>query len=250
MEIIDRTLEELASERDHDEPGSPLVGDIRVVLDSAFRHNSVELILQDLEEFSKRPDAVVSEWAMRTLETLRMRSPTSLKVALEAIRRGRSMTLLETLQMELGIATAYCSGASPDFETGVTAVLIEKSPPDERPMWSPAVVEDVSPAIVSRFFGKDSKYLVDTPQLSVPAQTTGDPMRFALPTERAIAQRFREANSATVALPDLLSHFDGVEVLRPGKQGVREKVLEVIRRRCEFVDLDDGKQQHWIRWVH
>ena len=108
MEIIDRTLEELATERDQDEPVSPLVGDIRVALDSAFRHASVEMILQDLEELSKRRDAAVSRWAMQTLETLRMRSPTSLKVALEAIRRGKSMSLLETLQMELGIATAYC----------------------------------------------------------------------------------------------------------------------------------------------
>lgn len=143
------------------------------------------------------------------------------------------------------------NGASPDFETGVTTLLIDKSL--ERPSWSPAAVEDVSPAILSRFFGKHSMYLADTPQISVPdnlAQTTGDPMRFALPTEKAIAQRFRDAKMATVALPDLLSYFEGVDVLRPGKQGVKEKILEVIHRRCEYVDLDDGNQQHWLRWVH
>jgi 3-hydroxyisobutyryl-CoA hydrolase len=108
MEHIDRTIEELSSEREHDEQSSPLVGDIRVVLDSAFRHNSVELIFRDLEEFSNRPDPAISTWAKQTLETLHMRSPTSLKVALGAIRKGKNMSLLETLQMELGIATAYC----------------------------------------------------------------------------------------------------------------------------------------------
>lgn len=78
-------------------------------------------------------------------------------------------------------------------------------------------------------------------------------MRFALPTENAIAVRFRSKDSpslsATIALPDLLQHFAGVDVLHPGKQGVKEKVLEVVQRRCEFVDKDDGLQNHWVRWV-
>jgi 3-hydroxyisobutyryl-CoA hydrolase len=107
-ELIDRTIEELACEREQYELSSPLVGDIRVALDSAFSHNSVEEIFRDLQEFSNRSDAAVSKWAKQTLDTLRMRSPTSLKVALMAIRRGKNMPLLETLQMELGIATAYC----------------------------------------------------------------------------------------------------------------------------------------------
>jgi len=250
VELIDRTIEELSSEREHDEPSSSLVGDIRVALDSAFRHNTVELILKDLEEFSKRSDAAVSGWAKQTLDTLHVRSPTSLKVTLAAIRKGKHMSLLETLQMELGIATAYCSGATPDFETGVTAVFAKSA---EIPSWSPASVQDVSPAIVSRFFEKGSKYLTNTPQLSVPdnlARAPGDPMKFALPTERGVAQRFRDAKSTAVALPDLLSYFDGVDVLRPGKPGVREKVLEVIQRRCEFVDRGDGKQRHWLRWAY
>jgi len=252
LDLIDRTIEELSFEREQNELCSPLVGDVRVALDSAFRHNSVELILKDLEEFSTRPDAAVSAWAKQTLATLHLRSPTSLKVALNAIRKAKHMSLLQALQMELGIATAYCSGASPDFETGVTTVLINKALANHRPSWSPAAVQDVSPAIVSRFFDRDSKYLTKTPELSVPdnlARNTGDPMRFGLPTEVAIARRFKEAKSANVALPDLLAHFDGVDVLRPVKQGVREKVLEVLQRRCEFVDLGDGKQGHWVRWV-
>jgi 3-hydroxyisobutyryl-CoA hydrolase len=76
-------------------------------------------------------------------------------------------------------------------------------------------------------------------------------MRFALPTELAIAKCFRikSTESAILALPELLQHFGGVDALRPGKQGVKEKVLEVVHRRCEFVDLGDGMERHWIRWV-
>ncbi|KAF7986556.1 hypothetical protein HWV62_26292 [Athelia sp. TMB] len=249
LEIIDRTIEELASEPEHDEAGSILVGDIRVAIDSVFRHSEVELILKDLKELSQRPDGPVAKWAARTLETLRLRSPTSLKVALKAIRKGKDMALLDVLQMELGIATAFCSGASPDFETGVTSVLLTKT--TDRPAWSPNTVEAVTPEILSRFFSSSSTYLKDTPQLSVPENLTklpSDPMRFALPTEAAIARRFTASKSPISTVPDLLQHFCGGDVLRPAKMGAKEKVLEVVHRRCQFVDHGDGRKEHWIRW--
>lgn len=50
----------------------------------------------------------VRSWAQETLDALSMRSPTSLKVALAAVRRGKNMPLLEALQMEMNIATAFC----------------------------------------------------------------------------------------------------------------------------------------------
>lgn len=112
---INCTIEELHSECQPDEPPGKLMGAVRNALDSAFQHNSVENILDSLATFSSSPDTRVSEWAKQTLETLRMRSPTSLKVALAAIRRGVNMSLRDALQMEMGIATAYCvSHEQPD----------------------------------------------------------------------------------------------------------------------------------------
>lgn len=105
---INGTIEELHSERQPDEPSGKLMGAVRNALDSAFRHNSVEKILESLATLSSSPDTRVSGWAKQTLETLHMRSPTSLKVALAAIRRGGNMSLRDALQMEMGIATAYC----------------------------------------------------------------------------------------------------------------------------------------------
>lgn len=88
---------------------SPLVGSLRVALDSAFKHDRVEDIFADLEKLSQESEHEnVRQWARKTLDTLHLRSPTSLKVALTAIRRGRNSTLLEALQMELNIATAFC----------------------------------------------------------------------------------------------------------------------------------------------
>lgn len=106
--LIDRTIENFAAEREPTEPPTPFIGATRIALDSAFRHNEVEHIVEDLQMFSRSANASVKQWASNALEMLHMRSPTSLKVALTAIRRGKNLTLLETLNMELKIATAFC----------------------------------------------------------------------------------------------------------------------------------------------
>jgi 3-hydroxyisobutyryl-CoA hydrolase len=72
----------------------------------------VEKIIEELEGFTVNEDPAVSQWANQTLKALHLRSPTSLKVALKAIRAGRQMPLLEALDMELKIATAFCVSSS------------------------------------------------------------------------------------------------------------------------------------------
>jgi 3-hydroxyisobutyryl-CoA hydrolase len=106
--VIDNTIEEFSSERQLDEAPTPFTGVKRDALDFAFRHNRVEDIFADLESFVTHKDTAISQWAAETIATLNLRSPTSLKVALKAIRKGKNMTLLEALEMELKIATAYC----------------------------------------------------------------------------------------------------------------------------------------------
>ena len=84
------------------------MGVVRNALDTAFRHDTVEEIVESLATLSSSSDTHVSKWAKRTWETLDLRSPTSLKVALAAIRHGKNLSLRDALQMETGIATAYC----------------------------------------------------------------------------------------------------------------------------------------------
>lgn len=105
---INRTIEELHAERQLSEPVGKLTGSVRYALDMAFRHDSVEDILASLQDLKDSTDTHIQTWAAQTLEMLDMRSPTSLKVALSAIRRGKQMSLSEALQMEIGIATGYC----------------------------------------------------------------------------------------------------------------------------------------------
>ncbi|KAK2466833.1 hypothetical protein APHAL10511_001091 [Amanita phalloides] len=248
--VIDRVIEELSSEREPDDDPAPFTGKRRMALDYAFRHTKIENIVDDLKSFSNHGDTSVRIWAQNTLAMLEMRSPTSLKVALNAIRKGRELTLLEALEMELQIATAYCNGASSDFLTGVTAVLLDKV--KGRPQWSPDSIEQVTDEVVSRFFDPKSPYLASTPKLTIPEHLRSGPsihpMKYALPTEEEIRAVVRGAHSSGgttgITVDELVSRF---EQLRNGKMGVGEKVLEVAQRRCQTVDNADGNFV-WLKW--
>lgn len=267
---IDRTIEELSSEREPNEPPAPFTGHKRAALDFAFRHDQVEKIFQDLEVLAKDPDGSVSQWARETITTLHLRSPTSLKVALKAIRNGKKMTLLQALEMELKIATAFCvsnilsgrrcltvtlnllqNGASPDFSTGVTAVLIDKI--KTRPNWSPSTLNEVTDDIVSRFFSPRSPYLSGAPELQIPDHLklgSGSRKRFGLPTEAEIGEEVMASSprsgAKSIRLDELLAKF---EHSLQGKMGVKEKVLEVTHRKCQIVDNADGNFV-WLKWKH
>ncbi|OSD08546.1 3-hydroxyisobutyryl-coenzyme A hydrolase [Trametes coccinea BRFM310] len=254
-EQINELIEEASSGREPDEPTTAIVGAKREALDAAFSHNTVEKIVAALKEQSEsHQDESVRQWAADTLVELEKRSPTSLKVALAAIRRGKHMSLLDALQMEMNIATAFCSGATPDFKTGVMAVLVEKI--KERPNWSPSRLEDVDESeILKTFFSKYTPEEGTAPKLAPPDYLTSankmmDPMRFALPTEaeiRSMVDGSHKSSGATeITLDELLAKFDS---LRKGKVGVREKVLEVVERKCIFEE-DKHMDKKWLKWRH
>ncbi|TCD68443.1 hypothetical protein EIP91_010729 [Steccherinum ochraceum] len=252
---IQGLLEEAYLEKEPDEQSSPLTGKLRVALDSAFRHNHVPQILQSLETIAgDHEDSSVREWAARTAEILNLRSPTSLVVALTALRRGKSLNLLEALQMELNFATAYCHEASPDFKTGVTSVL--KTKEKTRPKWSPSTIAEVKEAdIVDKFFDQYTPALGTAPALAVSQafqsrnHTLPHPMRYALPTEaeirRMVDGSHGQSGATTLTRDELIMKF---KELRNGKNGIREKILEVVQRKCVEVG-DSGSQQKWLQWV-
>lgn len=265
MSLINSTIEELSSERGAEEPLSPFIGITREAMDFAFRHNEVEKIIADLESFNTHEDAAVKQWAANTLTMLHARSPTSLKVALKAIRLGKGMQFLDALNMEMKIATAFCvsriiclcstadefqNQASPDFTTGVQTVLVEKA--KARPQWSPTTLEEVSDDIISRFFDEKSPYLASAPVLTIPETLAlgepADPTKYTLPTEaeiRLVVNGLHQSRASTkVRLHELVDRFDG---LRAGKLGVKEKVIEVAQRKCVVKDNADGNRV-WLTW--
>lgn len=123
-----------------------------------------------------------------------------------------------------------------------------------RPEWSPSSIQDVTSTIVSNFFHSKSPFLVDAPALEVPADiepgTISDPLKYALPTEEEIGSVVMGSHASGgglgIRLDELLARF---AELRPGKMGVKEKVLEVVQRRCEVTDNADGYRV-WLAWKH
>ena len=88
------------------------------------------------------------EWARQTLAALAKKSPLSLKVAFEQLRRGKSYkTLKEALIVEYRLATRLIR--LPDFPEGIRAVIVDK---DQSPKWQPASLSEVSDALVQSLF--------------------------------------------------------------------------------------------------
>lgn len=106
---VNEVIEDLYYDRQPTDPVAPLSGAIRLALDSAFSQETVEGIISTLEAFkTDNAGADVVQWAKDTLAILEERSPTSLKLTLTSIRKGKLLDLLECLKMELGISAAFC----------------------------------------------------------------------------------------------------------------------------------------------
>ncbi|KAG8745611.1 hypothetical protein FRC10_007502 [Ceratobasidium sp. 414] len=233
-EAINRTIEEHSAEISAEDPPPSYAGERRAVLDTCFSHKTVDSIITALKDVAASA-GTQAQWATETLAAIEARSPTSLRVALEAVRRGKHMELADALQMEMGIATAFCTGASPDFVTGVNALLVEKS--KERPGWSPATLEETPPDVITRFFDLDSPYVARAPRLELNRNTSpGDKLaRYALPSESMVEAAIRGSlpgsGSFALTAAELIASLEG----RYGQKiGLRQKIEEIVGMYAEF----------------
>jgi enoyl-CoA hydratase len=107
----------------------------------AFSAPSVEEIVAQLQTVQAR------DWAEGVIVDLNSRSPVSLKVTHRHIRDARALDLRQTLSVDYRLACRFLDGH--DFYEGVRAALVDK---DGKPMWQPARLEEVTPAMVEDFF--------------------------------------------------------------------------------------------------
>ena len=113
----------------------------REVVERCFSGESIEAIFAALE-------AEPGDWAAKTLAHLRGRSPSSLKITLEAYNRGASMDFDASMVMEYRLSQACVAGH--DLREGIRAVIIDK---DNQPQWQPASLAEVSEAVLAGYFG-------------------------------------------------------------------------------------------------
>ncbi|CAF3333164.1 unnamed protein product [Rotaria socialis] len=90
-----------------------------------------------------------SSFALKQIEILKNKSPTSLKITLEQLKRGKQFDLNECLKMEYRILHYVIHGH--DFFEGVRAVLIDK---DNKPQWKPNSLENISNQDIESYFEK------------------------------------------------------------------------------------------------
>jgi enoyl-CoA hydratase len=114
-------------------------------IDRLFVGDRVEDILDRLDREAK--GGKDADWARATAMTIRTKSPTSLKIALKQMRRGRTWSFADCLKAEFRIVSRVVYGH--DFYEGIRAVIIDK---DNAPRWRPATLEAVSDAEVERHF--------------------------------------------------------------------------------------------------
>ncbi|MEX0582634.1 MAG: enoyl-CoA hydratase/isomerase family protein, partial [Sneathiella sp.] len=128
-------LKEFASD-----PGVAPIAEVTSAIDAHFAKDSTEEILASLE-------GEADPWAQKTAATLRAKSPTSLKLAFQQLRRGAELDFDDCMRMEYRMVRRVIQGV--DFYEGTRAVVIDK---DQLPKWNPATLDAVSDTEIEEYF--------------------------------------------------------------------------------------------------
>jgi enoyl-CoA hydratase len=137
-------------------PAKGEVAELAPVIDRLFAAARVEDILAGLDHEAGL-NAGHAIWAKKAADTIRTKSPLSLKIALEQMKRGAECAFDECMRVEFRIVSRVVYGH--DLYEGVRAVIVDK---DNAPRWQPASIAAVTDAEVARYFetlGKDELVL-------------------------------------------------------------------------------------------
>ena len=217
LKVIDATIEEFGTGLPNDVP-MLMVGELRKAVDRCFQYDTMEKIVEALEQ---EKTGAMHEWAAKTLKTLSERSPTSLKVALKEIRLGNDWGIADAFRREYHIAEKFME--HPDFIEGVSARLINKPP--TVPNWNPPTLGDVSDKDVNDMFtvagAQRLKLASEGNYLEYPFGKT-----IGLPRERDVELM---VGDTPISRRNLVHQLVAA---RNGKVGVKEKVEEILDRMC------------------
>lgn len=120
LQIINNCIEEFVADADAAKASNyDLVGRKRRAIDNIFAAKTAEEIIDGLKavENGKSPyvkrsdgsaDSELQEWARKTRETIEERSPTSVKVTLEALRLGSELTIDQVFDLDMRLANVFC----------------------------------------------------------------------------------------------------------------------------------------------
>lgn len=237
--IIDRTIEEFNTGLPPNASIPQIAGNVRIAIDHCFQFDTVEAIISSLEKErdSQAPGhpQQVKDWAAQTLSKLAEKSPTSLKVTLRQMRLGAKWNTSDAFRREYHIASKFMH--HPDFVSGVSARLLHKPP--TKPQWNPPALDAVSNEDVEDFFrieeGEEGLQLL-TQGMDYDRYPFGRDL--GLPREEDVEEVVRRRR---MRREEVVEEMVG---RKEGQIGVREKVEEVLGRRC---GVDDEGNVVWGR---
>ena len=115
-------------------------------IDRLFKFDRIEDLLAALDAAAAK-NGTDAAFARSTAALIRTKSPTSLKVTLALIRRGRMLDFDECMRTEFRVVSRIAAGH--DFYEGIRSVIIDR---DRNPRWRPSALEAISQADVERHF--------------------------------------------------------------------------------------------------
>ncbi len=132
---VDATLERFQAQ-----PGASSLMEKADLIDAIFSAGSVENIM-------KRLDASDDPWAEKTAAAIRSKSPISVHIAFEQMRRGADLNFNDCMKLEYRIVSHVLKGH--DFYEGVRALLVDK---DQAPKWQPEQLDQVDTSSLAVYF--------------------------------------------------------------------------------------------------
>ena len=132
---VNACIEQFAKPHDASE-----VSQLNPLIDICFTQASVELIYQALEKLD-------NQWASSIAESLKKKSPLSLKITLAQMHKTKAFSLAECLKMDYDLVGHFMQGS--DFYEGVRALLVDK---DQNPQWNPSALDLVTEKMVISYF--------------------------------------------------------------------------------------------------
>jgi enoyl-CoA hydratase/carnithine racemase len=117
--------------------------DLEANRESIDTHFALPTVGEVMASLAKDEDA----FAQKAVSAMRQRSPLMMCVTLELLARGAQMDVADCLRMERTVVRRNFENG--EVLEGVRALVIDK---DNAPKWNPPTLEDVTPAMVARFF--------------------------------------------------------------------------------------------------
>ncbi|KAI8096289.1 ClpP/crotonase-like domain-containing protein [Halteromyces radiatus] len=235
-DIINGVLDEFSGELDQ-EPSFSLGGDIRAAIDRCFKYDTMKEIVEAVQKEEEANPA----WAKETLKYLNSMSPTSLKVTLQQLRSGATLSIAQCFKMEYHLLQKFVSGH--DMKEGVYKTLVHRGQPSE---WEPASLDQVDDKkIKSDYFNAPSPLTLQL--LSTKDFKQYPHRKYMLPTEEDIKQvvtgEAADVGNYALTREEIVNYLVRE---RKGKQGVKQKVTEVLARKTKVLQNQDGQTLKWV----